>query len=117
MLGIPRTTFYRWYDRYQTEGPEALADRPPNKPTRVWNRIPAEIRQRVVQLGGLACPPALPPLPSAPRRAVYWPRTADSELPGGELPAGPDAALRQRSLIHGGGRLVGKVFTFRKMYS
>ncbi|NIW85071.1 MAG: helix-turn-helix domain-containing protein, partial [Gammaproteobacteria bacterium] len=49
MLGIPRTTFYRWYDRYQTEGPEALEDRPP-RPARVWNRIPEEIRQRVVQL-------------------------------------------------------------------
>ena len=26
-LGIPRTSFYRWYDRYLTGGPEALADR------------------------------------------------------------------------------------------
>ena len=25
-LGIPRTTFYRWYDRYQVAGPEALED-------------------------------------------------------------------------------------------
>ena len=25
-LGIPRTTLYRWYDRYQTGGPEALED-------------------------------------------------------------------------------------------
>jgi len=49
MLGIPRTTFYRWYDRYQAGGPDALEDRAP-RPTRVWNRIPAEIRQRVVQL-------------------------------------------------------------------
>ena len=23
-LGIPRATFYRWYDRYQSGGPEAL---------------------------------------------------------------------------------------------
>jgi len=49
MLGIPRTTFYRWYDRYQEGGPEALADQPP-RTTRVWNRIAAEIRQRVVRL-------------------------------------------------------------------
>ncbi len=27
-LGIPRATFYRWYDLYQTGGPEALEDRP-----------------------------------------------------------------------------------------
>ncbi len=49
MLGIPRTTFYRWYDRYQTEGPEALEDRSP-KPARVWNRIPEEVRKQVVRL-------------------------------------------------------------------
>ncbi len=28
-LGIPRATFYRWYDLYQTGGPEALGDRSP----------------------------------------------------------------------------------------
>ena len=26
-LGIPRATFYRWYDRYGSGGPEALNDR------------------------------------------------------------------------------------------
>ena len=25
-LGVPRATFYRWYDRYRDGGPEALAD-------------------------------------------------------------------------------------------
>ena len=49
MLGIPRTTFYRWYDLYQAGGPEALEDRSP-KPDRVWNRIPDEVRGRIVQL-------------------------------------------------------------------
>ena len=38
-LGIPRSSFYRWYDRHQRGGPEALADRP-SRPDRVWNRIP-----------------------------------------------------------------------------
>src|SRR6201995_1626107 len=28
-IGLPRATFYRWYDRYAVGGPEALADRPP----------------------------------------------------------------------------------------
>ena len=27
-LGVPRSSFYRWYDRFQRGGPEALADRP-----------------------------------------------------------------------------------------
>ena len=45
-LGIPRATFYRWYDRYVTGGPEALDDRSP-RPDRVWNRIPDDIRERI----------------------------------------------------------------------
>ena len=48
-LGIPRTTLYRWYDRYQTGGPKTLEDRSP-KPWQVWNRIPDEVRDRVVAL-------------------------------------------------------------------
>ena len=27
-LGVPPATFYRWCERYQTGGPEALEDRP-----------------------------------------------------------------------------------------
>ena len=48
-LGIPRSTFYRWYDRYQTGGPEALDDIV-LQPDRVWNRIPDDVRERVVTL-------------------------------------------------------------------
>ena len=43
-LGIPRTTFYRWYDRYQIGGPGILEDRSPH-PSRIWGRIPDDIRQ------------------------------------------------------------------------
>ena len=48
-LGIPRSSFYRWYDRYQRGGPEALADRP-SRPDRIWNRIPEAIRSQIVDL-------------------------------------------------------------------
>ena len=48
-IGVPPATFYRWYDLYQTGGPEALEDRSP-KPDRVWNRIPDAVRERIVQL-------------------------------------------------------------------
>jgi putative transposase len=48
-LGIPRATFYRWYDRHSLGGPEALNDRSP-RPDRVWNRIPDGVRQRIIQL-------------------------------------------------------------------
>jgi transposase InsO family protein len=49
MLDIPSTTFYRWYDRFQTDGPEGLEDKSP-KPGRVWNRIPDDIRDRIIKL-------------------------------------------------------------------
>ena len=48
-IGIPRSTFYRWYDLYQTGGLDALEDRSP-RPSRVWNRIPNEVREKVLQL-------------------------------------------------------------------
>jgi putative transposase len=48
-LGIARRTFYRWYDRYLDGGPEALADRP-STPSRVWNRIPDTIHDRIIEL-------------------------------------------------------------------
>ena len=48
-LGIPRATFYRWYDQYQTGGPEALEDRI-SQPSRVWNRIPDEVRTQILEL-------------------------------------------------------------------
>ena len=49
MLGIPRTTFYRWYDRYLMCGEAGLEDQSP-KPKHVWNRIPDEVRRKVVKL-------------------------------------------------------------------
>jgi transposase InsO family protein len=45
-LGIPRTTFYRWYDRYQVGGLEALEDQSP-QPSWV---CPDDIRRRIVDL-------------------------------------------------------------------
>jgi putative transposase len=48
-LGIPRATFYRWYDRYGSGGPEALNNRSP-RPDRVWNRIPDTVRQQIIEL-------------------------------------------------------------------
>jgi putative transposase len=48
-IGIPRSTFYRWCDLHQTGGPEALDDCSP-RPDRVWNRIPDDVRARIVTL-------------------------------------------------------------------
>jgi len=48
-LGIPRTTFYRWYDRYLMRGEAGLHDQAP-KPAQVWNRIADKIRHKIVQL-------------------------------------------------------------------
>ena len=48
-LGIPRRTFYRWYDHYLDGGPEALEDRP-SAPSRVWNRIPGAIYDQIIEM-------------------------------------------------------------------
>jgi len=46
-LGIPSTTFYRWYDRYRGGG--GLDDRT-SGPGRVWNRIPDDVRGQIVEM-------------------------------------------------------------------
>ena len=53
-LGIPKTTFYRWYDRYLVAGADGLEDQAP-MPSIVWNRIPDNIRDKLIELA-LACP-------------------------------------------------------------
>jgi putative transposase len=48
-LGIPRPTFYRWYDRFLTHGVEGLEDLH-SAPSRVWNRIPDDIRENIIDI-------------------------------------------------------------------
>src|ERR1700730_7492913 len=48
-IGIPRSTFYEWYSRYQEGGIEALEDGKP-RPRRIWNKIPDEIETAIVNL-------------------------------------------------------------------
>ena len=58
MLGIPRTTFYRWYDHYLEDGLDGLSDKSPH-PKSVWNRIPEDIREQIVEMA-LDCPELSP---------------------------------------------------------
>jgi putative transposase len=46
-IGIPKSTFYAWLDRHAAGGLEALEDRKA-RPERVWNRIPDQVRQKVI---------------------------------------------------------------------
>src|SRR5262249_13782060 len=48
-IGIPRSTFYDWYSRYQEGGIEALEDGKP-RPRRIWNKIPDKIETAIVNL-------------------------------------------------------------------
>jgi putative transposase len=48
-LGVAQSTFYRWYRRYREAGYDGLADRQPG-PRQFWNRIPVEVRERVVEV-------------------------------------------------------------------
>jgi putative transposase len=57
-LGILPGSFYRWYDRYCTGGVEALQDKS-SAPSRVWNRIPDDVRAEIIDLA-LDCPEMSP---------------------------------------------------------
>jgi putative transposase len=48
-LNVPRSSFYRWYQKFQEDGEEGLIDRRPN-PSQFWNHIPQAVREQVVQL-------------------------------------------------------------------
>jgi transposase-like protein len=48
-LDVPRSTFDRWYTKYQEEGYEGLADKK-SDPRQFWNRTPEHVRQQVVDL-------------------------------------------------------------------
>ena len=47
-VGIPRSTFYNWYDRYVSEGFDGLEDKKPD-PGPVWNKVPEDIAQQLVR--------------------------------------------------------------------
>ena len=48
-LGIARRTFARWYANYLDGGPEALEDKP-SAPSRVWNRLPDDVRKQIIDM-------------------------------------------------------------------
>ena len=48
-LDVPRSSFYRWYQKYQEDGYDGLADSMPS-PRQFWNRIPDMVRDQVVQI-------------------------------------------------------------------
>jgi transposase InsO family protein len=47
-LDIPRSTFYRWYARYQERGTTGLGRQTQQRPQR-WNQIPETMRSSVVE--------------------------------------------------------------------
>ena len=48
-IGIPRSTFYAWYERYLARGAGALEDGQP-APRRVWKKLPDTVAEAVVAL-------------------------------------------------------------------
>ena len=48
-LGVARPTFYRWYARHQTRGEAGLKNHY-RGPARPWNRLPEEVRARLIEL-------------------------------------------------------------------
>lgn len=48
-IGIARSTFYNWYDRYLSGGLDALHDKKPC-PTSIWNKVPDDKRKQLIDL-------------------------------------------------------------------
>jgi putative transposase len=48
-LGVPRSTFYDWYRRYQEAGYDGLADKQTG-PRQFWNQIPESVQAGIVDL-------------------------------------------------------------------
>ena len=48
-LGIPRSTFYQWYSRYQEQGLDGLEDKP-SAPPKVWSRVPKQRRDQILEM-------------------------------------------------------------------
>src|ERR1700680_59406 len=48
-IDVPRSSFYRWYQRHQQDGPDSLAPRP-QRQRQFWNQIPASVQTQIVQL-------------------------------------------------------------------
>jgi transposase-like protein len=48
-LGIPKSTFYGWYERYREGGDAALEDTRPSR-GKTWNRLPDLVRQSILKL-------------------------------------------------------------------
>jgi transposase InsO family protein len=48
-LDVPRSSFYRWYMRYQEEGYEGLVDKKSGA-KQIWNKIPGSVREQVVEM-------------------------------------------------------------------
>jgi len=48
-IGISRSTFYAWYDRYLTDGLDGLEDIKP-VPNKFWNKVPDDYRDKLVEM-------------------------------------------------------------------
>ena len=107
-IGIPRATFYRWYEQYQAGGPEALEDRP-SQPSRVWNRA----RSGAVRAG----PPSSARNRLSAAAKARSPRSASATSTGSSAVDRRDHRLRhaadepevaERRIEHGLGERVGR---------
>jgi putative transposase len=48
-LGVSRSTWYNWYDRYLEDGIDGLKDKKPIAKS-VWNKIPASVKDKIITL-------------------------------------------------------------------
>jgi len=48
-FGIARSSFYRWYQQYQMDGPDALVSHC-KSPKRFWNKLPESVKEQCLEI-------------------------------------------------------------------
>lgn len=48
-LGVHKSTFYNWYERYQLHGPEGLREKKHHS-NQIWNKIPQREKEQIVEI-------------------------------------------------------------------
>jgi hypothetical protein len=109
MIGIPPTTFHRWW--YLEAGPDGLENHKPSF-GRVWNRIPDDVRQRILDLAIEA--PELSPQELAVR---FTDTGSVLRVRSFRLPAAQGARPDHQTGLHRGQALVAKIQTHGRAYA
>ena len=77
-INVSRSSFYRWYQAYEQEGPDGLRNHSRSS-RQHWNKIPDSVRELVVDVA--LEQPELTPRELAVNAEVIFPKSAEVKFP------------------------------------